>query len=140
LADDFTGDWVQPIYETLVMVADLSGVLRIPADVMPGAADDALYTAQAMPWIDPLKEATAWVMLARAGFASEIEILRKRGVNPRDFLEQVQQWRKETGDKGLVFTSNAAHAATALPADGGKTDPAEPGTGGEGNQAGSEAD
>jgi lambda family phage portal protein len=119
LADDFTGQSVQPTYETLVRVANLSGVLRTPRDVMPGTQDDALFTAQAMPWIDPLKEANAWVMLSRAGFASEIEILRKRGVNPRDFLEQVGQWRKETKDKGLIFTSNAANGATTAPTDGG---------------------
>lgn len=118
LADEFTGQWVQPIYETFVQVANLSGVVRTPKDVLEGTADDALFTAQAMPWIDPYKEAQAWVMLSRAGFASEIEILRKRGVNPRDYLEQVSQWRKETGDRGLVFTSNAANGATAMPADG----------------------
>lgn len=119
LADDFTGQHVQPTYETLVMVANLSGVLRIPSDVMPGTEDDALFTAQAMPWIDPLKEANAWVMLSRAGFASEIEILRKRGVNPRDFLEQVTQWRKETTERDLVFTSNAANAPLTTAPDGG---------------------
>ena len=119
LADEFTGQCIQPTYETLVMVANLSGVLRTPRDVMPGTADDALYTAQAMPWIDPLKEANAWVMLSRAGFASEIEILRKRGVNPRDFLEQSAQWRRETREKDLVFTSNAANGATITAPDSG---------------------
>lgn len=119
-ADDFVGAWLQPTWETLVWVADTSGVLPIPRDVDPETADDALFTAQAMPWIDPYKEAIAWVLLARAGFASEIEILRKRGVNPRDFLEQVYQWRKETGDKGLVFTSNPANEVKVTPPAGGE--------------------
>lgn len=127
LADEFTGQWLQPLYETLVLVAHLSGVARIPADVLPGTHDDALFTAQAMPWIDPYKEAIAWVALARAGFASEIEILRKRGVNPRDLLEQVKQWREET--KGLVFTSNAANGATVAPPSGG-VQPADESTAG----------
>ena len=43
-------------------------------------------------------------------FASEYEVLRKRGVNPRDMLDQITQWRKETADRELVFTSNAAHS------------------------------
>lgn len=129
LADEFTGQWVQPVYETFVSVANLSGVVRTPRDVLPGTEDDALFTAQAMPWIDPMKEAGAWILLARAGFASEIEILRKRGVSPRDFLEQVTQWRKETADRDLVFTSNAANGATveassgAAGADPTQTDP-----------------
>jgi lambda family phage portal protein len=112
LADEFVGQWLQPTWETVVMVAHMSGKLRIPRDVMPGTHDDALFIAQAMPWIDPYKEAMAWVTLARAGFASEIEIMRKRGVNPRDLLEQVTQWRKEAGDKSLVFTSDARNGAT----------------------------
>lgn len=134
LADEFTGGWVQPIWETLVFTADASGVLRIPRDVDPETADDALYTAQAMPWIDPYKEAAAWVILARAGFASEIEILRKRGVNPRDFLEQVAQWRKETGDRGLVFTSNAAHAVSVEPSAKGAGQPDDGSQVGDGGQ------
>ena len=32
LADEFTGQWVQPVWQTLVQVADMSGVLRIPRD------------------------------------------------------------------------------------------------------------
>jgi lambda family phage portal protein len=141
LADDFTGMWVQPVYETLVQVATMSGVAPPPRDVDPDTVDDALFTAQAMPWIDPYKEALAWVILSRAGFASEIEILRKRNVNPRDFLEQVTQWRKETTDKGLVFTSNAANAApVTAPAQHGvaavdETGGAEPGGQGGGQAA-----
>lgn len=82
-----------------------------------------------MPWIDPLKEAGAWVMLARAGFASEIEVLRKRGVNPRDFLEQSRTWREKTKD--MVFTSNAANGATITAPIGGanQTDNQDAGAG-----------
>ena len=63
-----------------------------------------------MPWIDPMKEANAYVTLVQAGFASEVEVMRKRGVNPRDMLDQITQWRKETEARELVFTSNAAHS------------------------------
>jgi capsid protein len=63
-----------------------------------------------MPWFDPMKEASAYVTLVQAGFASEVEVARKRGVNPRDMLDQITQWRKQTTDRELVFTSNAAHS------------------------------
>ncbi len=119
LTDEFTGQWLQPVYENFVSAAILSGVIKVPSDVVMETADDALFTAQSMPWIDPYKEAIAWVMLSRAGFASEIEVLRKRGVNPRDFLEQSKHWRQETKDAGLVFTSNAANGATVEPPTGG---------------------
>jgi lambda family phage portal protein len=144
LADDFTGEWVTPTWETFVSVADMSGVLPIPKDVKDGTADDALYTAQAMPWIDPYKEALGWVMLSRAGFASEIEVLRRRGVNPRDFLEQTDSWRKETEARGLVFTSNAANnVAVNPPTKGGEalgTQATGDGSGGQVDGAGAGGD
>lgn len=106
LADDFSSMHSQPVWQTIVAVAHLSGVLRIPSDVMPGTEADCLFVGQAMPWIDPLKEANAWVILTQAGFASEVEVIRRRGGNPRDLLNQVAQWRSETATRGVRFTSN----------------------------------
>ena len=110
LTDEFTGQWLEPIWQNLVLMAHLSGVAPYPRDLKPGSADDALFIAQSMPWIDPMKEANAYVTLVQAGFASEVEVMRKRGVNPRDMLDQITQWRKETEARELVFTSNAAHS------------------------------
>ncbi len=111
LADEFVGQFVQPVWENFVQAAHLSGVVRAPSDVEPGTEDDALFIGQSMPWIDPLKEASAWLALVKAGFASEVEVMRKRGVNPMDVLEQISQWRKKCDEKGLVFESNAAFEA-----------------------------
>lgn len=108
LTDEFVGQFLQQWVTTFVQVSATSGVVPMPPDVVHGTADDALYIAQNMPWIDPAKEAAAWVELCRAGFASEVEVMRKRGVNPRDMLEQIDTWRKQTKEKGLVFTSDGA--------------------------------
>ncbi len=127
LTDEFVGMFIQPVWETLVRVSALSGVVPVPADVVPGTEDDALYVAQQMPWIDPLKEANGWLTLVRAGFASEVEVIRKRGGKPRDVLEQIRSFRKDAD--GLVFTSDATNAIQGgmqqadTPADG---DPATP--------------
>lgn len=108
LTDEFTGQLIQPVWEAFVTAAHLSGVVRIPADLKPGTHDDALYLGQSMPWIDPLKEANAWVALVKAGFASEVEVMRKRGVNPADVMEQIADWRKKSAEHGLKFDSDAA--------------------------------
>ena len=121
LADEFVGMFLQPVWETFVATANASGVVRTPADVAPGTADDALFVGQSMPWIDPVKEANAWEKLVQAGFASEVEVIRRRGGNPRDVIEQVAAFRKEAAEKDLVFSSNAANAAGVLAAE-----PAEP--------------
>ena len=108
LADEFAGMFVQPVWEAFVACADLSGVVRRPRDVAPVDADDALFIAQSMPWIDPVKEASAWQQLVSAGFASAPEVIRKRGQNPRDVLAQAAEWQRECADAGLHFTTTTA--------------------------------
>lgn len=117
LTDEFTGQFVRPVWESFVLAAHLSGVVPTPRDVVLESADDALYVGQSMPWIDPYKEALAWEMLVKAGFASEIEVMRKRGVNPRDVLEQISAHRAAAKEKGLVFSSDAANDQAAAPAE-----------------------
>ncbi|QRM19566.1 phage portal protein [Dechloromonas sp. TW-R-39-2] len=125
LADEFTGLFVQPVWERFVEAARLSGVVPRPADVVPDSADDALFIAQSMPWIDPLKEAKAWNQLTNDGFASEVEVIRKRGANPRDVLEQIDNWRKQAAEKGLKFSSDAANDVSTkdMPAGGQQEQP-----------------
>ena len=78
LTDLFASRFVLPVGQRFVHVADMSGVVPMPSDLKPGTHDDILLVAPSMPWIDPLKEITAWVMAVQAGFASEYEVLRKR--------------------------------------------------------------
>jgi lambda family phage portal protein len=115
LTDDFAGMVVQPTWATFVQVADMGGIVPRPRDVPAHLADDALFLGQSMPWIDPLKEANAWEKLVRAGFASEVEVMRRRGVNPADVLEQITAFRSKTRERGLRFASDAAHDGAAAP-------------------------
>lgn len=103
LTDDFVSSVVQPVWKNWVMTAHLSGVVPMPKGLKPGTHDDALFVGQSMPWIDPLKEALAWERLVAMGFASEVEVMRKRGVNPHDLLEQVTSWRQDCADRGVAF-------------------------------------
>lgn len=116
LTDEFVGQFVQPVWQQFVKAAHLSGVVRIPADLEQYSEDDCLYVGQSMPWIDPLKEAGAWHQLVQDGFASEVEVIRKRGGNPRDVLEQIAAFRKESKEKELVFASDKANEKVAPPA------------------------
>lgn len=105
--DDFVGQFNRPVIEDFVTVAHLSGVAPKPRDLKPGSEFDVLYLAPSMPWIDPAKEAIAWLTLVKAGFASEVEVIRKRGMSPEALLEQVALWRKKCEAKGLTFDSDA---------------------------------
>lgn len=108
LTDEFTSMFVQPVWESFVMAAHLSGIVPIPDDVIFETADDALFIGQSMPWIDPLKEAIGARTAVRAGFTSEVEIIRKRGGNPSETLNQIASFRKEAKDLELAFDSDAA--------------------------------
>lgn len=123
LADDFAGQFSLPVWETLVRVAHLSNVLPIPKDVEPGTEAECLLIGQAMPWIDPLKEANAWEKLVRGGFASEVEVIRRRGGNPRETLDQIQQFRRDAAERGLRMASNPADDRAAPLAPDGSGDP-----------------
>jgi lambda family phage portal protein len=122
LTDDFVGQFVQPVWEDFVKVAILSGLAPVPKDVDPASADDAMFVGQSMPWIDPLKEAMAWTALVQAGFASEVEVMRKRGANPRDVLEQINAHRKKSGEMGLVFSSDFANVSKQVQRDPDRDD------------------
>jgi lambda family phage portal protein len=107
LTDDFVGQWLLPVMQAFQVAAHLSGVAPIPADVKPGTADDILFIGQSMPWINPMHEAKAWETLVRCGFASEVEVARKRGVNPWGLIEQMKSYRDEVQGAGLVLASDA---------------------------------
>ena len=75
--------------------------MRAPAGIAPETLDDATYMPPAMPWIDPKKEAEAWGMLEDRAYASGPEIIRKRGGNPIDVLEQQARWLREKDANGV---------------------------------------
>jgi len=113
LAMEFCGRVVRPVHEDMVQAAILSGRLRVPSDVVMETADDALYIPPQMPWIDPDKEAKALERLERNVHASGPEIIRKRGQNPRDVLEQESNWRRELREHGVMTDADPANELEA---------------------------
>ncbi len=111
MADSFVGMYVRPVYSNFARIAVQSRAIQLPGDVDPLSIDDALYTAQEMPWIDPLKEAAGFTALIRAGLGSEVEMIRKRGLNPDQVLDQIRAWRRKVkgSDEPLIFDSDAAN-------------------------------
>lgn len=98
LGAEFVDQFKRPIDSRCIDMALLSGQLVIPGDVDPATIHDGLYQMQAMPWIDPKKEAEAWEKLDDSGYASAQEIIRRRGRNPEDVLTERRQWKEKTAD------------------------------------------
>ena len=107
LSAEFIGRISRPVYERFVGTALASGKLKVPPGIRPETLADASYMPPAMPWIDPKKEAEAWGMLEDRTYASGPEIIRKRGGNPMDVLEQQGRWLREKAREGVPANAGA---------------------------------
>lgn len=108
LTDDFVGMWLDPVVQDFIRMANLSAIVRMPADVDPLTNDDVLYIAPGMPWIDPAKEALAWLTLIEAGLASEVEGIRKRGATPDNVIAQRKEWQAKLEKAGIAIPAAPA--------------------------------
>lgn len=118
LSNEFIGQFVKPVYQRFIRVAVAARLIRVPAGIDADSLDDALYLAPQMPWIDPVKEATAWETLEANGHASGPEIIRRRGQSPMDVLEQESRWRRLAKEKGVDLALGANAKPNTQPPDG----------------------
>ena len=125
MANEFVGRIVRPVYERFIAAAIASGMLIVPRGTAADTIDDAAYLPPSMPWVDPKKEAEAWGMLEDRCYVSGPEIIRKRGGNPIDTLEQQARWLREKADNDVPV--NAGMQQMNEPADStGNTDKSKP--------------
>lgn len=111
LQHEFIDYWCRPVYREWLRVAIAAGEIVVPADLDPRTLYGAVYQGPVMPWIDPKKEADAWEMLVKAGFADEAEVARARGRNPQELKRSRIAEIKTNREEGLVFSSDAYHDA-----------------------------
>jgi lambda family phage portal protein len=99
--------WVRPVWRRFVETA----LLLLPPELWDGvetkSLSDAVFMGPQMPWIDPLKEANAFDKLVAMGVASPQEIITKRGLNPIDVLDQIEEWKSECAARGIQFAALA---------------------------------
>lgn len=103
LTDEFVAQWVQPVYETFIAAALGAGLIprSMLLELEQDSLDDALFIGQQMPWIDPVKEADAFVVLEENNYISGPEIIRRRGGNPVSVLDQQAKWKQMLADRDL---------------------------------------
>lgn len=116
LQGQFVAQFVQPVWQRFVRAAVLSGVVRVPPEVLPETIDDALYQGPVMPSLDPLKEVNAQIAAERAGYVSGPALIRASGRNPRETLLQEANWRQQQRDAGVVTDADPANDAGRRPA------------------------
>jgi lambda family phage portal protein len=108
LSHEFITQAARPVYEGFVTAAVLAGLVPTKG-VDPLTLYDALYVPPAMPWIDPLKEATSFQLLEDLCLVSGPELIRRRGGTPDDVLQSESAWRKRRAEEGLPYGNNATN-------------------------------
>jgi lambda family phage portal protein len=108
LSAEFAHQCVRPVFRRFIAAAQQSGELVVPREIDPSKVADALYIPQAMPWIDPQKEAQAWAELEKNHYVAAQEVIRRRGGNPRDVLKQQESWRRQLRDHGLTSSTEGS--------------------------------
>lgn len=121
LAAEFISRWTRPIYEAFVRAAMAAGLVRVPRNLDVDTVFDAIYIAPQMPWIDPLKEVQALAMLEDRAYASGPEIIRRRGGNPYDVLDQQSRWLKDKEESGVPPAGTAAEGSDDPPETNART-------------------
>lgn len=97
----FIGQFVRPVWQTFVRIALQSGVVARPADLDARRLDDAEFQPPTLPWIDPQKEANAQALRLEHYLASPQQLIRERGGNPVEILNQWQKWHALLQQRGL---------------------------------------
>lgn len=95
---------VRPVYEKFLDSAIVGSIPIELSGVDPLSLKDALYVPPSMPWIDPRKEVEADIMLEQAVLESAPNIIRRRGRNPSDVLDQEAAWREQLAERGISST------------------------------------
>lgn len=108
LAYEFVAQMLRPVYERFVSMAVISGELILPRGVSLASAVSANYLPPPMPWIDPMKEATALRTMVRAGFRSASSVIAERGGRMYDTFEQLALERAWANDLGIVLDTDPA--------------------------------
>ena len=97
----FIGQLVRPVWQRAVEVAIISGVIAIPKDLQELTASRAEYQAQAMPWIDPLREYQSLGEAINARLLSPQQAIRERGGNPAEVIRQFGDWYRQLAAAGV---------------------------------------
>lgn len=101
LSSEFIDQFVEPIIQQLIRVAVASGKIKLGKQTDISTLYNADFLPPAMPWIDPKKEAEGYRAMLEMKLTSPQKVIRKRGDNPGEVLEQNEQWDKELTERGL---------------------------------------
>lgn len=109
LSADFIDSFVAPVVRRFIKIAVMTGAIRVSPKVDRDTLMDVDYLTPAMPWIDPKKEAEGHEANLRLRITSPQKIIRSRGDNPDEVLDQIQQWQTKLNDRDIKVEPEPAN-------------------------------
>lgn len=104
----YINQFVRPVWQAFVMTALQAGIVTAPADTDPRSLDDAEFQPPTLPWIDPQKMASGQALMMENFLSSPQQLIRERGENPVEILNQWQRWKEMLKERGLQTEPKAA--------------------------------
>jgi lambda family phage portal protein len=114
LSDEFISGFVAKVVRRFIRISVMSGTIKVPSNVDRDTLMDVDYLTPAMPWIDPAKEAKGHEANLRLRITSPQKIIRSRGDNPDDILDQIQSWNKSLVDREITVETEPANERVFL--------------------------
>jgi lambda family phage portal protein len=114
LSEEFISGFVSKVVRRFIRIAVMSGTVKVPASVDRDTLMDVDYLTPAMPWIDPAKEAKGHEANLRLRITSPQKIIRSRGDNPDEVLDQIAQWEKKLEERKISIEPEPANARAFL--------------------------
>lgn len=113
LGSGFTFRFCQPVWDSFIDAAILSGAVELPRNVDRDTLYDCTHTGPSMIWIDPEKEAKALIMQMQWGFKARSRIIRERGDNPDEVNREIQRDQQELERLGIKLPGDGKAQASA---------------------------
>jgi lambda family phage portal protein len=102
LSCEFIEMFVEPDVRNWVSMLQLARDFSLPGDVDPESLRHIDFVTPAMPWIDPVKESGSNKTNLEIRTDSPQRIIRRRGGNPMQVLDQIEQWNNELERRGIT--------------------------------------
>lgn len=102
LSKAFIDQHTREVYRRFCDMVLLAGLVRLPRGMTRDGFHSAVFVPPSMPWIDPLKEVTAYAEAEDRCYVSGPEILRRQGRNPADTLRSQAKWLGDKKAAGLA--------------------------------------
>ena len=112
----FINQFVRPVWQLFVLTAIQAGVVTPPPNSDPLTWDDAEFQPPTLPYIDQGKEATAQAAMLDNYLSSPQQIIRQRGGNPTEILNQWQRWNAMLAERALQPASPSPAPQASAPA------------------------